>query len=190
MGLFVKSGFRYVTSTRIKGKLYWRFRRKGYPMHYFKASIGSKEFEREYADCLLAEKPPIGGKRIATGSVSDVIARYYSDLAFRDLRPATQKVYRGVVERFRTAFGDQPIRRFDASRIQALMNAMDEKPHAAARLRKLLYQLFIIARRERLVPGTFDPVKDTRPPKPKSSEGYHRWSEEELAHYERVHPLG
>lgn len=87
----MKSGFRYVTSTRIKGKLYWRFRRKGYPTHYFKAPIGSKEFEREYADCLSAEKPSIGENRIVPGSVSEVIARYYGDLAFRDLRPATQK---------------------------------------------------------------------------------------------------
>lgn len=186
----MKSGFKYVTSTRIKGKLYWRFRRKSYPMHYFKAPIGSKEFEREYADCLAAEKPSIGADRIIPGSISDVIARYYGDLAFRDLRPATQKVYRGVLERFRSTFGDQPMKRFDASRIQALMNAMEEKPHAAARLRKLLHQLFIVARRERIVPGTFDPVKDTRPPKPRNSEGYHRWSEEELAKFEQVHPLG
>lgn len=39
------------------------------------------------------------------------------------------------------------------------------------------------------MPGTFDPVKDTRPPKAET-EGYHRWSEEELAQFEAKHPLG
>jgi integrase len=133
--------------------------------------------------------PPACEGRIRAGSVSDAIARYYSDNAFMDLRPATQAVYRGVLERFRAKFGNDPIRAFDAQRIARLMNAMRHKPHAAARLRKLLTQLFTIARRERLVPGTFDPVKDTRPPKAES-EGYHRWTEDELAKFEAKHPLG
>lgn len=181
----------YVTKFRDRhGKTRYRFRRKGYPAHYFKAPFGTKEFEREYADCLAAEKPAIGADRIRPGSVSDVIARYYSDTAFMDLRPDTQKVYRGVIERFRKTFGDDPMARFDAARIQRLMNTMREKPHAAARLRKILHQLFIVARRERLVPGTFDPVKDTRPPKPEDTGGYHRWTEDELAQFEAAHPLG
>lgn len=171
-------------------KVRYRFRRKGYPSHYFKAPFGTKAFEREYAACLEQEKPAIGAGRIIPGSLSDVIARYYSDTAFLDLKPATQTVYRGVLERFRKTFGDDPMRQFDAQRIQRVMNAMRGKPHAAARLRKLLAQLFIVARRERIVPGTFDPVKDTRPPKPEETGGYHRWSEAELAQFEEKHPLG
>ena len=81
------------------------------------------------------------------------------------------------------------MRALDARRIQRVMNLMQHKPHAAMRLRKLLTQLFIIARREKLVPDTFDPVKDTRPPKAEG-EGYHRWTEAELAQFETKHPLG
>ncbi|WP_343343372.1 tyrosine-type recombinase/integrase [Sphingomicrobium sp. XHP0239] len=171
------------------GKVRYRFRRKGYPAHYFKAPFGTKAFEREYAACLEQETLQVGVGRIKPGSVSDAIARYYSDTAFQDLRPATQGVYRGVLERFRARFGDDAIRVFDAQRIQRVMNGMRHKPHAAARLRKLLTQLFIIARRERLVPGTFDPVKDTRAPKT-DSEGYHRWTEAELTQFENKHPVG
>lgn len=190
MGGPVTRKFPFVTSFRDRhGKARYRFRRKGYPAHYFKAPFGTKAFEREYAGCLEAEKPAIGADRIIPGSVSDVIARYYSDTSFQDLRPATQAVYRGVLERFRAKFGNDPMRAFDAQRIQKLMTLMRHKPHAAARLRKLLAQLYTIARRERIVPGTFDPVKDTRPPKAES-EGYHRWSEEELAQFEAAHALG
>ncbi|WP_299309842.1 tyrosine-type recombinase/integrase [uncultured Croceicoccus sp.] len=171
------------------GKVRYRFRRKGYPSQYIRAPFGTKEFEREYAACLGQEKPSIGAGRISPGSVSDVIARYYSDSAFLDLRPSTKTVYRGVLERFRKTFGDDPMRAFDAKRIQTMMNAMRHKPTAAIRLRKLLAQLFTIARREGIVPGTFDPVKDTRPPKVET-EGYHRWSEEELAQFEAKHQLG
>lgn len=180
----------YVSSFRDRhGKLRYRFRRKGYPTHYFKAPFGTKAFEREYAGCLEADPAPIGQGRIKPGSVGDVISRYYADNSFLDLRPATQVVYRGVLERFRTSFGDDQMKLFDAERIARLMTAMRDRPHAAARLRKLLAQLFVIARRAKLVPHGFDPVRDTRPPKAETK-GYHRWTEEELEAFEGKHKLG
>lgn len=171
------------------GKRRYRFRRKGFDTHYFKAPHGTQAFDQEYAACLSAIPTPIGAGRIKFGSVSDVIARYYADNAFLDLRPATQVVYRGVLERFRSAFGDDPMQRFDAERIARLMTDMRHKPHAAARLRKLLTQLFVIARRAKIVPFGFDPVKDTKAPKAES-DGYHRWTEVELASFEATYPLG
>ena len=180
----------YVSSFRDRhGKRRYRFRRQGFAVHYFKAPHGTKAFEQEYAACLSAEPMTIGAGRIKPGSVSDVIARYYADNAFLDLRPATQVVYRGVLERFRSGFGDDPIQRFDAERIARLMTDMRHKPHAAARLRKLLAQLFVIARRAKIVPFGFDPVKDTKAPKAES-DGYHRWTEDELATFEAAYPLG
>lgn len=179
-----------VTKTTIKRKTYWRFRRKGHATYYFKAPYGSKDFEREYAACIEAEPLKIGADRVIPGSVDDVIARYYSDTAFMDLRPSTQAVYRGVLEQFRSTFGKDSIRRFDAERIAKLMTAMRHKPHAAARLRKLLTQLFKIARRAKLVPFNFDPVKDAPAPKAENTEGYHNWTEDELAIFEAKHPLG
>lgn len=185
----MKRKYPYVSSHRDRhGKLRYRFRR-GRISRYLRSPFGTKEFEREYAELLNADAPAVGADRIKPGSVSDVIARYYSDTSYLDLRPTTQTVYRGVLERFRAKFGDDPMRAFDAQRIQRVMNAMRHKPHAAARLRKLLAQLYTIARRERIVPGTFDPVKDTRPPKAET-EGYHRWSEDELAQFEAKYPLG
>ncbi|KUR77250.1 tyrosine-type recombinase/integrase [Novosphingobium sp. Fuku2-ISO-50] len=171
------------------GKRRWRFRRKGYPTHYFKAPYGTKEFEREYAACLDGEPIKPGAARLKHGSVSDVIARYYADNAFLDLRVSTQTVYRGVLENFRKVFGDDPIARFDAERIARLMTSMRHKPHAAARLRKLLAQLFTVARRAKLVHSGFDSVKDTKAPKTEG-DGYHRWTEDELAAFEAKHTLG
>lgn len=180
----------YVSSFKDRhGKRRYRFRRKGYEVHYFKEPFGTKAFEREYAGCLDAEPAAVGAGRVKPGSVSDVIGRYYADTSFLDLRPATQVVYRGVLERFRTNFGDDPMRQFDAERIARLMTAMRQKPHAAARLRKLLAQLFVIARRAKLVHPEFDPVRDTRPPKTETA-GYHRWTEDELDAFEARHPFG
>lgn len=184
------SGFKWVTSYRDRhGKERYRFRRVGYQRGDFKAPFGTKAFEREYAAFLDREPAPVCISRIIPGSVSDVINRYYADNAFKDLRPATQTVYRGVLERFRDQFGNDPIKAFDAERIGRLMTAMRHKPHAAARLRKLLAALLKRARIAKLVPGSFDPIKDTSPPKAES-EGYHRWTEEELAVFEAYHPLG
>ena len=171
------------------GKRRYRFRREGYPTYYFKEPFGSKGFEREYAACLNSDPALVGVGRIKPGSVSDVIARYYADNAYQDLAPATQAVYRGVLERFRAKFGDDPLRHFDANLISRLMTGMRAKPHAAARLRKLLAQLFVIARRAKIVPYDFDPIRDTKPPKTRGG-GYHRWTEDELAAFEARHPLG
>lgn len=183
-------GFKWARPFRDRhGKVRYRFRRTGYPVHHFKAPFGTKAFEREYAACLECEPAPVGVGRIIPGSVSDVIARYYADNAFQDLRPTTQYVYRGVLERFRDKFGSEPIKAFDADKIARLMNVMRAKPHAAARLRKLFAQLFIIARRTKIVPSGFDPVKDTKAPKAETG-GYHRWSEDELALFETRHPVG
>lgn len=173
----------------VRGKYRWRFRRKGYPTHYFKAPFGTKEFEREYAACLDREPLVIGGSRVKHGSVDDAIARYYADHAFLDLAEATQKVYRGVLEGFRSSFGDFALARFDAARIAKLMNGMRDKPHAAARLRKLLAQIFKIGRRDKLVPAYMDPIRDTAAPKTKGG-GYHRWTEDELDAFEAKHGLG
>lgn len=182
--------FAYVSSFEDRhGKRRYRFRRKGYAVHYFKEPFGTKAFEREYAACLEAEPAPVGAGRIKPGSVADVICRYYADTSFLDLREATKVVYRGVLERFRAKFGNDPMRAFDADRISRLMTAMRHKPHAAARLRKLLARLFVIARRAKLVPYGFDPVKDAPPPKTET-QGYHRWTEDELSAFEAKHPLG
>ncbi|KQS48246.1 MULTISPECIES: tyrosine-type recombinase/integrase [unclassified Sphingomonas] len=167
----------------------YRFRRTGYPVHYFKEPHGTKAFEREYAACLSTEPAPVGAGRTKPGSVSDVIIRYYADNNFLDLRLSTQAVYRGVLERLRTKFGDDPIRMFDSERLARLMTLMRDRPHAAAGLRKLFAQLFVIARRAKLVPHGFDPVRDTKPPKA-VSDGYHRWTEDELEAFEAKHPLG
>lgn len=183
--------FPYVTSYKSRhGKRYYRFRRKGYEPYTFKEPYGTKAFEREYAACLDREPRPIGKGRTIPGSVSDVIIRYYEDSAFLDLRPSTQGVYRGVLENFREAFGNDPIGGFDAQRIAKMMTSMRRKPHAAARLRKLLGSLFKIARRDKLVPHNFDPVKDTAPPKAPKGGGYHRWTEDELEQFEAKHDLG
>jgi len=126
------------------GKPRYRFRRTGYPVHYFQEPHGTKAFEREYAACLSTEPAPIGVRRTKPGSVSDVIIRYYADNNFLDLRESTKAVYRGVLERLRNNFGDDPIRQFDSERLARLMTKMRDRPHAAAH--------------------GFDPVRDTKPP--------------------------
>jgi integrase len=186
----VAKRFLYVSSYKSRhGKRYYRFRRTGYATYTFKEPYGTKAFEREYAACLAKEAPPVGRERTVPGSVGAVIVCFYSDNSFTSLRPSTQAVYRGVLENFRAAFGKDPMRAFDAARIAKLMNAMAHKPHAAARLRKLLVHLMRIARREKIVPYDFDPVKDAPAPKAESA-GFHRWTEDELAAFEAAHALG
>ena len=68
------------------------------------------EFRLAYEAALDAPMTAIGAGRTRPGTVNDALARYYESHAFRtDLAPATQKMRRAVLERFRNEHGDRYI---------------------------------------------------------------------------------
>src|SRR5690606_23876298 len=84
------------------GKWRCRARRKGLQTYYFKAMPGTTEFENEYR--AWRDGSPlrmIGAARVAPGTVSDVIARYYRSTTWAGLAPGTQAARRNILERFR-----------------------------------------------------------------------------------------
>ena len=95
------------------GKPRYRFRRKGYAQYLFKAPPGTEGFRQEYQACLdgvAAEPVCLGAERVRPGSFHDLIARYYRSPDFLDPGERTREVYRGVIERWRTKYGDGLVR--------------------------------------------------------------------------------
>ncbi|MFD1105065.1 tyrosine-type recombinase/integrase [Sphingobium olei] len=179
------------------GKPRYRFRRKGFAPYAFKAAPGTEAFRQEYAACLDGTVAPAieaGADRAAPGSFDDLIARYYRSPDFLDPGETTRVVYRGVIERWRNRkptngrrYGEALVRDLQPRHVEKMMTDMLPHRTAANMLRKRLKALMQFAIRQGL--AKTNPVDATRPFKVEG-EGFHTWSEDEIAAYEAKHALG
>ena len=170
------------------GKVRLRYRRTGQKTHYFKGALGSPEFEKELAKCREGTPLSVGAKRVVTGSIADLITRYYRSSSFKAGSAITQHKNRGILEMFRNDYGDDLVTALRYEHVDAILAAKAEKfPAAARNLRKQLRRLFDHA--VRLEWRKDNPVAGVTLAKNKST-GHHTWSEEEIAQYQARHPLG
>lgn len=179
------------------GKPRYRFRRKGFAIYSFKAAPGTEAFRQEYQACLDGSAAPAieaGLDRAAPGSFDDLIVRYYRSPDFLDPSERTRVVYRGVIERWRKhkpnngkPYGEAMVRDLQARHVEKMMADMLPHRTAANMLRKRLKALMQFAIRQGL--AKLNPVDATRPFKVEGG-GFHTWSEDEIAAYERTHVVG
>lgn len=172
------------------GKLRTRARRKGWGTHYFVSEPGSDAFMAEYRSWLArtsSSNPPIGMTRERRGSVSDAVARYYRSAEWAVLSASTKNTYRGILERFRVEHGDKPIADLRREHIKRIIAAKAATPGAANNLLKLLRVLLHFAIDDGMRPD--DPTLGVKPLRIKS-EGFHTWTEDEIAAFEATHPIG
>src|SRR5262249_11351524 len=128
----------------------------------------------------------IGAGRIKPGSVAAVIAEYYDSQQFFTSKSAgTQRMRRGILERFRAKHGDWPFALLPPEWIEA---ALDTKlPHAARSWLVTLRSLCQFAVKRRYL--RTDPTANIKPRAVKG-DGYHTWTEDEIAQFEAHHPVG
>jgi hypothetical protein len=141
--------------TRIKLKFVHVFRdRHGRVRHYFRRSgkrtplpglPGSAEFMAAYEMALasLTAQREIGASRTRPGTVNAAVVGYYQSLNFRELAPGTQRMRRGILERFRTECGDFRIATMPQKFIAQRLSRMG--PGAARNWRKALHALLEFA---------------------------------------------
>ncbi|HAK63593.1 MAG TPA: hypothetical protein DCO82_10185 [Alphaproteobacteria bacterium] len=170
------------------GKPRIRFRKKGHKDYYFTGAPLSDRFWQEYQACLDA-KPigNIGAERTAQGSISSLIAAYYQSPEFAGLNAATKATYRGIIERFREEHGDKRLALLERRHIKAIIAARAATPSAANNLLRMIRMLMRFAidigmRKD-------DPTYAMRGIRTKAG-GFHSWTEEEIAQFEAVHPIG
>jgi integrase len=176
------------------GKWRIRGRRKGFPTIYFKAAPGTEEFENEYRAWRDgADRPEMGITRARTGSVSDVIARYYRSTLWAGLAPLSQSSRRNILEKFRLDHGDKPIASIQREHVKRIIEdrsrdeAGNATPAAGKNLLKMIRALMHLAidcgmRKDDPTVG----IKGVRT----TSAGVHTWTEEEIAAFEAKHPIG
>lgn len=182
---------KYVTAHRDQhGKLRLRFRRKGFKPHYLKNEFGSALFFAEYQACLdgIESRPlEIGAERTKAGTVSALVVAYYRSPEFRGLKATTQATYRGIIERFRVEHGDKRIALIQRQHVKAIIGAKASTPAAANNLLRLVKTLMIFA--VDIGMRGDDPTARLRGFRVRG-DGFHSWTEDEIAAFEARHPIG
>ena len=90
----------------------------------------SPSFMAAYEAAMSGPRTAIGAGRIKPGSVAAVVAEYFDSQQFFASKSAgTQRMRRGILERFRAAYGDRPFALLPPEWIEALLDA--KPPHAA-----------------------------------------------------------
>ncbi len=166
----------------------WRFRKRGFSAE-LGSDYGSEEFVRRYEDAINRHKTRglIGVDRAKPFSINQLVALWYRSAEFLDLSPSTQKVYRGIVEKFREEHGDKPVRLMQRRHVQAILAERAGTPAAANNLRKRLIQLMDFA--ISLDWRGDNPARVTKPFRV-GGDGFHTWDEDELAQFFKTHKPG
>src|SRR5262245_65332094 len=111
-------------------RAYYYLRRRGYPRTRLPGLPWSPTFMAARRSALAGPRTAIGAGRIKPGSVAAVVAEYLDSRTFFGSKSAgTQRMGRGILERFRAAYGDRPFALLPAEWIERLLDS--KPPHAA-----------------------------------------------------------
>lgn len=190
---------RYVSSfIDNRGTERFRFRRTGQPTHYFKAPLGSDGFLAEYQACMDRRPAKTEPRTIVPGTVDDLCLQFYESTAFKRGKAVTRQKNRAILDGFRDGLwqtkrgkvrvGSLSVAGVDFSHLDKILAAKAEAhPFAATNLRKQLKRLFRHAVKLKMRP---DNPADLTDPIGAESDGFHTWTEAEIAQYQARHPLG
>jgi integrase len=145
---------------------------------------------REYANALdgvKAQVGTIGATRTKPGSFNALVVTYYRSPEFLSLAPSTQGLRRRILERFLAEHGSKPVRGLARRHISDLIGAKARTPEAANHLLKALRTILAFAVDEDMI--AHNPAAGVKKYKSKG-DGYHSWSESEVAQFEAKHPIG
>jgi integrase len=171
---------------RRDGRAYYYLRRRGHPLVRLPGLPWSPSFMAAYEAALAGPRSAIGGGRIKPGSVAAVIAEYFDSQTFFASKSAgTQRMRRGILERFRAAHGDRPFALLPPEWIEWLLDS--KPPHAARSWLVTLRSLCAFAlkrgyRRD-------DPTANIKQRAVKG-DGFHTWTDDEIGRYEAYYPIG
>jgi integrase len=168
------------------GRAYYYLRRRGFPRVRLPGMPWSPSFMAAYEAALAGPRTAIGAGRVKPGSVAAVVAEYLDSQKFFTSKSAgTQRMRRGILERFRTAYGERPFALLPPEWIEALLDA--KPPHAARSWLVTLRSLCQFALKRGLLRA--DPSANIKLASIKS-DGFHTWTEDEISQFEAHHSIG
>lgn len=180
------------------GKIRYRFRRKGWPSKYLPGEPGSAEFHEAYAAILKIgpaeqEPKPVKLRPVTPKSLDDLFQRMKHSPKWQVKKASTQLAQARVYQRFLdrvdrkgTRYGERPVASVTVGWLDRIFGSMAETPGAANDLRKKLKVLLEYGCGLGWI--STNPARHTG--KYAEGEGFHTWTEEEIAQFRETHALG
>lgn len=170
------------------------FRRPGFKKVALPGLPWSAEFMAAYEAALHSLPLAIGAANTKPGSLRFLAISYYGSISYRRMKPSTRGVYRNILDRLceqidqdGNPIGDKRAAMFQRKHVITLMTARADKPESANGLRKVLRAVMLHAIEIRLRDDNpTDGVKAIYV----KSDGYHSWTEDEIACFEQRHAIG
>ena len=169
------------------GKPRFYYRRAGFKTLALPGLPWSPPFMAAYEAALAGQPAEIGSARTNPGTVRALAVSYFNSSDFSSLKPSSQAIYRGLIDRFCIQYGDNRVAGLKREHVMRLMAARAGRPGAANALRKVLRALMKHAVEIGL--RADDPTRDVRAIRVKS-DGFHSWNDDEIAQFEKRHPTG
>jgi integrase len=184
-----------VADTDRHGNVRYYVRKKGQPKVRIRSEPDSVEFIEEYTRACegkVARKVTLD--RAAEGTFRWLCIKYFESVDFRQLGDSTGHVRRLILEgiaQSKNAKGNErgslPYARMEERHIRDIRDEKSDFPEAANGRLKALRQLFRWAKTTgRIATNPAASVERLG----SSSEGFHTWTEEEVAQFEARHPVG
>lgn len=167
--------------------LRWRYRRTGFSQSQTAALFGSEEWWAWYAQACNGQAIDLAANRLKSGTIHALSVAYYSSADFQGLKPRTQRTYKGILDRYRDKYGDNPADLLEPRHIRAQMDKMAETPAAANNMLKVLRALMRFAFERGMVRS--DPTAGVKMLR-YQVEGFHTWTEVEIEAFEACWPVG
>ena len=194
--------YRYIHRYRDRhGKIRYYYRRDGkqIPIPF---EPGTTEFQNAYDGLTKpGEASSSAPARMRQGTWRWLCTQYYESIDYEELDPETQRVRRRILESTckelwqpgsSRTFGDAPLPAMTPHAIAILRDRKRGLPEAARGRLKAIGRVFDWAMRpESKISGiATNPVKAVRRPKENIDGGYHSWTADEVAQFEKRHPIG
>ena len=164
--------------------------RKGFYSTYLAGIPYAEDFMRCYHAALDGNARHLDALKedgVEPGTIDAVIVNFYRSTDFQKLKHTTQRVRKNVLEKFREAHGKKRVSLLTAAHLKAIIGDMADRPEAANNLLKVLRILLRHAIDMGLIHD--NPARNVRK-FVVNSEGYHSWTEDEVAAFEVRHLPG
>ena len=191
---------KYVVEDRTDGVLRFYFRRKGQKKVRLPGVPGSDEFNEAYYKALSGtiEEDRKGPKLSTQGSLRWLCEQYFQSAEYTRLDQRTRHVRKLIIEHMWREplkkdsvkiFEDLPLNVINAKHVRVLRDRKTEKPEAANSRVKALRAVFSWAIKPDVELMLSNPARDVAY-FPQEGDGFHSWTDAEIAQFEESHPLG
>lgn len=195
-----KFAMKYVVEDHTDGVLRFYFRRKGQKKIRLPGVPGSDEFNNAYYDALSGKlkEERTGPKLSNKGTLRWLCEQYFQSAEYKKLDQRTRHVRKLIIEHLwaepvkpgsSKLFEDMPLSALGPKAIRVLRDRKAETPEAANDRLKALRAVFNWATKKDVELALTNPARDVAYFQ-SAGDGYHSWTEEEVATFEERHPIG